>query len=62
MIRGFKQQSGIDYLEHELFSPVVRIPTVQYILALAAELDLELQHLDICTAFLNGDLNEVIYI
>lgn len=62
VVRGFKQIPGVDYLENDLFSPVVRIPTLRYLFALAAELDLELQHLDICTAFLNGDLNEIIYI
>lgn len=62
VVRGFKRISGIDYLEHELFSPVVTIQTVRFLLALAAELDMELEHLDVCTAFLNGDLKETIYI
>lgn len=62
VIRGFRQMPGVDYLENKLFLPVVRIPTLRYLFALAAELDLELEHLDICTAFLNGDLNETVYI
>lgn len=61
-MRGFRQIPGVDYVEHELFSPVVRIPTLRYLFALSAELDLELQHLDICTAFLDGDLSETIYV
>lgn len=62
VVRGFKQISGVDYLEHELFSPVVRIQTVRFLLALTAELNLELEHLDVCTTFLYGELKEVIYV
>lgn len=62
VVRGFKQISGIDYMEHELFSPVVRIQIVKFLLVLAIEMDMELEHLDVSTAFLNGDLKETIFI
>lgn len=58
VVCGFKQRAGIDYLEHELFLPVVRVQTIRYLLALSAECDYELEYMDVCTAFLNGDLTE----
>ncbi|GJZ92742.1 retrovirus-related pol polyprotein from transposon TNT 1-94 [Tanacetum coccineum] len=57
--RGFTQRAGIDY--NEVFSPVVRHISIQVILALTACKDYELEHLDVKTAFLNGNLEEVIY-
>lgn len=57
--RGFSQVSGVDYFE--TFSPVVRYESVRCILALAASLDMEMVQFDVKTAFLNGSLNEVIF-
>jgi len=57
--KGFSQKAGIDF--HEIFSPVVKIVSIRIVLALVALLDLELQQLDVKTAFLYGDLDEEIY-
>ena len=57
--KGFSQKVGIDF--HEIFSPVVKIVSIQIVLALVALLDLELHQLDVKTAFLYGDLDEEIY-
>lgn len=57
--KGFTQRYGIDYTE--TFSPVVRNSTIRMLLALSVELDLEISHLDVSTAFLNGELKETIY-
>eukprot|EP00253_Pinus_taeda_P028582 PITA_28582 len=57
--KGFSQKAGIDF--HEIFSPVVKIISIRNVLALVALLDLELQQLDVKTAFLHGDLDEEIY-
>ncbi|GKV24632.1 hypothetical protein SLEP1_g34217 [Rubroshorea leprosula] len=59
VIKGYAQKPGIDF--DEVFSPVVRMTTIRVVLALAASLDLELEQLDVKTAFLHGDLNEEIY-
>jgi len=41
--------------------PVARLASYQALLSLAAKMDLEAHHLDIETAFLNGTLDEEIY-
>jgi len=57
--RGFTQVLGNDY--QETFSPVVRKSNIHFLIALAAELDLQISHFDVCTAFLNDKLEEEIY-
>ena len=57
--KGFTQKEGIDYTE--TFSPVSKKDSFRIILALVAQFDLELQQMDVKTAFLNGDLKEEVY-
>lgn len=57
--KGYNQKCGIDY--SETFSPVVRHTTLRLLFALAVQLDLDTVHLDVKTAFLNGELDETIY-
>ena len=56
--KGFTQKDGIDYKET---SPVSKKDSLRIILALVAHYDLELHQMDAKTAFLNGDLEEEIY-
>ncbi|CAF4883114.1 unnamed protein product [Pieris macdunnoughi] len=57
--KGYSQRYGIDY--RNTFSPVVRLDTIRLLTALAVELDMEIHQLDINTAYLNGYLDEEIY-
>ena len=57
--KGFTQKEGIDY--KETFSPISLKDSFKTIMTLAAHFDLELHHMDVKTAFLNGDINETIY-
>ena len=57
--RGFTQKEGVDY--NEIFSPVVRHTSIRVLLAMVAYQDLELEQLDVKTAFLHGELEEEIY-
>jgi hypothetical protein len=57
--KGFSQMYGIDYTE--TFSPVVSYPALRLLIALAARLELKINHLDVTAAFLNGELTEEIY-
>nr|GEZ68175.1 retrovirus-related Pol polyprotein from transposon TNT 1-94 [Tanacetum cinerariifolium] len=56
---GYSQKEGIDY--NEIFSLVVRHTSIRMLLSLVAHHDLELEQLDIKTAFLHVDLKEEIY-
>ncbi|KAK4406656.1 Retrovirus-related Pol polyprotein from transposon TNT 1-94 [Sesamum angolense] len=57
--KGYTQKEGRDY--EETFSLVVRFASVRLILAIVAHLDLELFQMDVKTTFLNGELDEEIY-
>jgi transposase InsO family protein len=58
--KGYAQKQGIDY--DEVFAPVARIETVRVLLALAASGGWEVHHMDVKSAFLNGDLLEEVYV
>ena len=60
MAKGYIQLHSIDF--EEVFAPVARIETVRFIIALAASRGWEIHHLDVKTAFLNGDLKEVVFV
>ena len=57
--KGFTKKDGIDY--KETFSPVSKKDSLRIIMALVAHYDLELHQMDVKTAFLNGNLEEEIY-
>lgn len=57
--QGFSQIPGIDYLE--TYAPVTKIASIRLVCALSAIYDLDLEQLDIKTAYLNGYLKEEIY-
>ena len=57
--KGYSQRPGFDF--KETFAPTVRYSTIRIVLALAALEDLELRSVDISHAYLNGTLEEEIY-
>ncbi len=57
--RGFTQTFGID--SNETFAPVAKFVLIRCILTLATIEDMEIDQMDVKTAFLNGDLEEEIY-
>ena len=57
--KGFTQKEGIDYTK--TFSPISKKDFLRIILALVAHFDLELQQMDVKIVFLNGDLEEEVY-
>ena len=59
VVKGYLQKHGIDY--NEVFSPVVRHTSIRAVLALVAHQDLELEQLDVKTAFLHGNLEEEMF-
>ncbi|GJT22894.1 retrotransposon protein, putative, ty1-copia subclass [Tanacetum coccineum] len=56
---GYTQTPGIDY--EETFSPVADIRAIRILIAIAAYYDYEIWQMDVKTAFLNGYLNEEVY-
>ena len=59
VIKGYKQRAGLDYFD--TYSPVTRITSIRLVLAIAAIRNLEVHQMDVKTAFLNGNLEEEIY-
>ncbi|KAJ0124118.1 Uncharacterized protein HZ326_31466, partial [Fusarium oxysporum f. sp. albedinis] len=60
VVRGFEQREGIDF--NETFASVVKPMSYKMIFAIAAALDLELEQMDVKTAFLYGLVTEEIYV
>lgn len=57
--RGFQQTHGIDY--HETYSPVVNMNSLRVFLATCCQRRYHIDQLDVDTAFLNGDLQETVF-
>lgn len=60
VVKGFKQKRGQDY--DQTYSPVARLATIRAVLSVSAQENLHLVQFDVCTAFLNGNLKEEIYV
>ena len=58
--KGYVQCQGVDF--DEVFTPVARLETVRLLLALAASEGWPVHHMDVKSAFLNGELRENVYV
>ena len=58
--RGFSQKEGIDY--DETFAPIARYSSIRAIISLASVMGWKLHQMDVKTAFLNGEIEEEVYI
>ncbi|KAJ9536569.1 hypothetical protein OSB04_un000268, partial [Centaurea solstitialis] len=58
--KGYRQQEGIDY--DETFALVARIEAIKIFLAYAAHKNMKVFQMDVKCAFLNGELQEVVYV
>ncbi|GKC01026.1 retrovirus-related pol polyprotein from transposon TNT 1-94 [Tanacetum coccineum] len=58
--QGYNQQEGIDY--DESYAPVARIKSIRILLAYVCALDFKLFQMDVKSAFLNGFINEEVYV
>ncbi|KAG8498690.1 hypothetical protein CXB51_005073 [Gossypium anomalum] len=59
LLKGYSQVPGVDFTD--VFSPVVKHSSIRVLLGIVAMHDLELEQLDVKTAFLHGELEEDIY-
>ncbi|KAJ9547172.1 hypothetical protein OSB04_019715 [Centaurea solstitialis] len=58
--QGYRQKEGIDY--DETFAPVARLEAIRLFLAFATHMNFKVFQMDIKNAFLNGKLNEEVYV
>jgi hypothetical protein len=58
--KGFAQEYGVDY--NETFAPVARLDTIRMVLAIAAQHNWKVYQMDVKSAFLNGYLEEEVYV
>jgi hypothetical protein len=58
--RGFSQVEGVNY--DETFAPVARYTSIRVVISIAAEMGWKIHQMDVKTAFLNGLIEEEVYI
>ena len=59
VVKGYRQTEGVDYFD--TYSPITRITSIHMLIATATLHNLKIHQMDVKIAFLNGDLNEKIY-
>ena len=59
VVKGYRQKEGLDYFD--TYSLVTKITSIRMLIALAAVHDLKIHQMDVKTTFLNGELEEEIY-
>ena len=57
--KGYSQLEGIVF--GDIFSHVAKLNSIRFLLSISAAFDIEVEHMDVKTTFLHGDLEEEIY-
>lgn len=57
--KGFHHRKGLNF--DLTYNPVIKIATVGKVLAITSVRRWKLYHIDVCNAFLNGTINEMVY-
>jgi hypothetical protein len=57
--KGYSQVEGVDF--GDIFSLVAKLTSIRVLMSLATTFDLKIEHMDVKTTFLYGDLEEEIY-
>ena len=60
VIKKYRQKEGLNYFD--IYSLVLRITSIRMIIVIVALRNLEIHQMDVKTTYLNGDLDEEIYI
>jgi hypothetical protein len=60
IVKGFSQVEGLDF--GETFAPVARLEAIRILLAYISCYDIKLYQMDVKSAFLNGFINELVYV
>ena len=60
MAKGFSQVEALDF--GKTFAPVARLEAIRILLAYASRHDIQLFRMDVKSAFLNGYINELVYV
>ena len=60
MSQGYTQVEGIDY--DESFAPVARLESIRILLSIVCIMNFKLYQMDVKIAFLNGFLNEEVFV
>ena len=58
--KGYNQEEGIDY--EETYAPIARLEAIRMLLAFASIMDFKLYQMDVKSAFLNGFIQEEVYV
>ena len=58
--KGFSQVEGLDY--GETFAPVIKLEAIRILLAYASHHEIKLYQMDVKSVFLNGFINELVYV
>jgi hypothetical protein len=58
--QGYNQEEGIDF--EETFAPIARLEAIRLLLAYTCSMNFQLFQMDVKSAFLNGYINEEVYV